>query len=336
VKHVVLLIAAAALFVPKAFAADEPAKGAGKEADKASAEVLEKRLQDARHRLDEAAHEVAELSMSLADDHGGPVSIRMHGRSRSNLGIVIGVRGEDDQADGVKILSVTPGGAAEGAGLRAGDVLTDINGKSLKREGDTSGREKLLATMREVKPGEKVNLSYRRDGKVAKADVVAKAPAFDEGMPFNVAVGPGIKGMIGPRKGFWQAEGAFGSTELVTLTPKLGQYFGTDKGVLVVRAPQDSRLKLEDGDVLVDIDGRVPTSPAHAFKILGSYQPGEKVKLTVLRMKKRMTIEVAVPEQREHDTFFFRQSFAPGMPAPPMPALPDEPISLPPPPPETT
>jgi hypothetical protein len=99
-----------------------------------------------------------------------------------------------------------------------------------------------------------------------------------------------------PQFAFARAEGVFGSAELVSLTPKLGQYFGTDKGLLVVRAPSDSRLKLEDGDVIVDIDGRTPANPAHAFRILGSYQPGEQLKLNVLRQKKRMTFEVTVPE----------------------------------------
>jgi hypothetical protein len=58
-----------------------------------------------------------------------------------------------------------------------------------------------------------------------------------------------------------------------------------------------------------------------------------------------MTIDVVMPEERERDMFFFRQSAAPPMsiqPAPMHPAmpvpptLPEEPISLPAPPPETT
>lgn len=35
-----------------------------------------------------------------------------------------------------------------------------------------------------------------------------------------------------------------GSAELVELTPGLGAYFGTPKGLLVVRAPRDERLRL--------------------------------------------------------------------------------------------
>jgi hypothetical protein len=95
---------------------------------------------------------------------------------------------------------------------------------------------------------------------------------------------------------FMRGEGVFGSAELVPMTPKLGQYFGTETGLLVVRAPDDSRLKLEDGDVIVDIDGRTPSSPSHALRILSSYQSGEKLKLNVLRAKKRMSFEITVPE----------------------------------------
>ena len=69
---------------------------------------------------------------------------------------------------------MSPGGAAESAGLKAGDVLTDINGTALKRDGDQSAREKLLRAMRKVKPGDTVALSYRRDNKVLKASLVAQ------------------------------------------------------------------------------------------------------------------------------------------------------------------
>ena len=84
--------------------------------------------------------------------------------------------------------------------------------------------------------------------------------------------------------------------ELVTLTPRLGSYFGSDKGVLVVRAPAAGALKLEDGDVILAIDGRQPISGSHATRILGSYQPGEKVTLRILRQHKNLEIEATLPE----------------------------------------
>src|SRR6202008_2959086 len=94
--------------------------------------------------------------------------------------------------------------------------------------------------------------------------------------------------------------------ELATLTPQLGRYFGSDKGVLVVRAPADGALKLEDGDVILAIDGRQPSSGSHATRILASYQPGEKVTLRILRQHKTLDLEATVPEHAGHDKFFRR------------------------------
>jgi type II secretory pathway component PulC len=265
--------------------------------------ATERKLEDARRRLDAAAREVAELTMTMSES--AVPSIRHFTRAgvpRAMLGINLGPRGGEESNDGVKIASVSPGGAAESAGLKAGDVLLAIGDKRLKAQSDLSTREVLLQAMGEVKPGDKVKLRYRRDKKEATATVTAEAPVMGRMWTQPLArvrgmTGPGIH--VNPFQGplaIMRAVGVFGSAELVPLTPKLGQYFGAEKGLLVVRAPADSRLKLEDGDVIVDIDGRTPTSPTHAFRILGSYQAGEQLKLGVLRMKKRMTFDVTIPD----------------------------------------
>jgi type II secretory pathway component PulC len=274
--------------------------------DEESQAAAERKLEDARRRLDAAAREVAELTMTMSET--AVPSIRHFvsgGVPRAMLGINFGPRGGEESKDGVKIASVSPGGAAESAGLKAGDVLLAIGDKQLKAQSDLSAREVLLQAMSEVKPGDKVKLRYRRDKKEATATVTAEAPMMDRmwTRPFAGVRGmaaPGIPAMPFPQPlALMRVVGVFGSAELVPLTPKLGQYFGTEKGLLVVRAPADSRLKLEEGDVIVDIDGRTPTSPTHAFRILGSYQAGEQLKLGVLRMKKRMTFDVTIPEDPE-------------------------------------
>ena len=58
--------------------------------------------------------------------------------------------------------------------------------------------------------------------------------------------------------------------------------------------------------MIVDIDGRVPESAAHAARILGSYESGEKLRLNVLRMKKRLTLEVEVPADSPERKFHRR------------------------------
>ena len=116
---------------------------------------------------------------------------------------------------------------------------------------------------------------------------------------------------------FTHRVGPFGDLELVPLTAKLGKYFGTDQGLLVVRVPQEAKLQVEEGDVILDIDGRKPASPSHAMRILSSYQSGEKIKLGILRDHKRLTLDTTAPESggdMEFDT-----AVPPG--APPTPAL---------------
>ncbi len=265
----------------------------GDAADKARVENRQK-LEAAQKRLDEAAREVANLSMSMTDDVEKHLAAAF---PRAVLGLTVPAGRRDTRDDGAEVLGVSPGGGAAEAGLRAGDILTEINGKSMKRSGDQGSGDKVRAAMREVSPDEKVTVKYLRDGKPATATVVAKGPS-NRMFNFHMAP-PAVASRMGgawPHFAFMRADGLFGQAELVPLTPKLGQYFGAEKGLLVVRAPSDARLKLEEGDVILDIDGRVPSSPSHALQILTSYEAGEKLKLNVLRMKKRIAFDVTIPD----------------------------------------
>ena len=95
--------------------------------------------------------------------------------------------------------------------------------------------------------------------------------------------------------GFPWAGTGLGDLELVELNAGLGRYFGTDKGLLVVTAPKSDAFELRDGDVIQTIDGREPKDVRHAMRILRSYQPGEKLKLGIMRDKKKLTIDVEIP-----------------------------------------
>jgi S1-C subfamily serine protease len=85
--------------------------------------------------------------------------------------------------------------------------------------------------------------------------------------------------------------------ELVSLSPDLARYFATEQGLLVVRAPDDEALQLRDGDVILEIDGREPTSPGHAMRILRSYAAGERLGMRIVRDKKSMTLELEMPAE---------------------------------------
>ena len=268
----------------------------------------QKQLEAARQRLSEAAHEVAELSGAMMKRHM-PDTIRFLGYNpnRAILGIGLGAADERQRDNGVTVMGVTvmsvsPGGAAANAGIEPGDVITEINGKSLRRDGDRAPRDKLLDEVAKLSPGDKAVLSYERDGKSDKATLTAQPlPEFAHFERFrdyrpggpDLPVLPDLSSLRSLKA---LAHRPFGAMELAPITPKLGQYFGTEKGLLVVRAPEDARFKLEDGDVLIDIDGRVPQNSGHAFSILSSYRPGEKFTLNILRQRKKMALSVELPQ----------------------------------------
>lgn len=302
-----------------ALAADEP-KAAKDEVQ------LEAKLAAARERLEAAAREVAELSSELT----GPIMqdyfvMRRGSGPQAIIGVGLSEESRQDAGKGVRIESVTPGGPAGDAGLKAGDVLVSIDGKDLRKTDAGSSSAALVQHMRTLKPGDKVKIDYLRDGKAQKVEVVTEAASISRFMAarpftnhmFNVPVPPGAPGVrVGPMP-FTQAFRGFGGhgfidMELITLTPKLGQYFGADKGVLVVRPPNVSELKLEEGDVIVDIDGRAPQNGAHALRILRSYQPGEKIAMNVLRNRKPVKLQFTLPKRADvgeaAGTFWFESS----------------------------
>jgi S1-C subfamily serine protease len=283
---------------------------------------IERQLHEAQEQLERSAQKVAELSMSLNDEVGETVLRFEHGGSHATLGINIGaIERRPSDAQGVRILSVSPGGPADVAGLKAGDVIVSFAGQSLAGEGGKPPPQRLLAVVRQAKPDQPVALEYRRDGKSNTVQIVPKN--LVESMAELRLADLGELGDLGrmdqlgnmgdmhdmpgmpplPRvrpfpTGTHDADG-FGSAELVELSPHLGQYFGVEKGLLVVRAPHDERLKLQDGDVIIDIDGRVPGGVTHAFQILRSYRVGETLKLHIMRQQKKIELPIEVPDLAE-------------------------------------
>ncbi len=67
--------------------------------------------------------------------------------------------------NGVLVQKVKPGGPAEKAGLKSGDIITTIDGRAIK-DGDDLVNE--IASRR---PGSTIRLGYLRDGKQADTTV---------------------------------------------------------------------------------------------------------------------------------------------------------------------
>lgn len=97
-------------------------------------------------------------------------------------------------------------------------------------------------------------------------------------------------------RGAFMLHGPLTDMELVTLTPRLGSYFGTDQGVLVVRAPAGGALKLEDGDVITR-----HRRPSADLGVARHTDPrlvpaGREGHVADLRQRKTLEIAATVPE----------------------------------------
>ena len=225
------------------------------------------------------------------------------GDHQGRIGVIVrtDASAETDKI-GAKIEGVTPGGPADKAGLKVGDIVTSFNGTSLagvkpEDEDESGPGTKLVELAHKLEPGDTVQVEYRRGGDSKKATLVTE----DLGASFRMEMSA-PRAMIMPRMpemNFEFFDSPWGDLRLVGLNPDLGEYFGTKDGVLVVKAAGDSSLPLKSGDVILSIGGRKPANPEHAMRILRSYERGETVSVEIMRKQKRMTVAWKVPSREE-------------------------------------
>ena len=243
---------------------------------------------------------------------------------RARLGIKVNLRARETDSLGAYVDAVTPGGPADQAGIRSGDIITRLNGKSVlaggAAEGGDGGRQslpglRLIELAAKLEPGDTVPVEYRRGKERRTASVVTEDEpdvVTRHGDRFDFAFrGPrAVAGtrvvpspelmerleVAGPHWQFFSGS-PLGRLELAPLNPDLGRYFGTEDGVLVISAPKDSTLGLRGGDVVLRVDGRAPSSPSHLLRILRSYEVGETFKLDIMRDRKKETVTARIGER---------------------------------------
>ena len=310
ILKIVLPAAAALLFAGQVLAQNDE-HNSQREAEAREAE-MDQRLMEAEERLAEAARQIAEITGRRLP-RVAKIERRFEFSDKPRLGVAIDGQRQQGPVEGVAVTGVTPGSAASDAGLRAGDVITAINGESLSADSADVANRRLLDFMEGVEAGDVLKVEYLRDGKVGSVEVEPRAIENrmfvwqgDRGPHFNISKAPDAPGLMEKFEmefGFPWARSGFGELELVELNKGLGRYFGTDTGLLVVRAPQSDAFELQEGDVIQSIDGREPRDARHAMRILSSYQGGEKLKLGIMRDKKKRTLNVEIPADQRGALF---------------------------------
>jgi hypothetical protein len=240
---------------------------------------------------------------------------------RARLGIKVNLQARDSDSLGAYVESVLPNGPAAKAGLRSGDIITKLGGKSVLTGGRTQQNPdqrqslpglRLVEMAARLEPNDTVAVEYLRGKARRTATVITEdepdtfVMGPDGHRPFTMRFsGPGDHMQVGdfvdemgPGDRFeFLAGGPLGDLDLAPLNPDLGAYFGATEGVLVIRAPRDGSLGLKGGDVVQAVDGRKPSSPAHLLRILRSYDRGETFKMDILRNRKRETVTAHLGER---------------------------------------
>lgn len=288
---------------------------AAREQASAGREELREQLREAREQMQEAARQVAELSRELGERSGEAFVYEfMSDEDRGMLGVVLAREGED-----LKIASVTPGSPADEAGVEAGDVVVAVNGEAVTFDRDQRDDVQVPEGMQRLKVGDEVTLTLSGDDgtrqvevEAGRREVMSWAPAMRElrRLQIHAPTAPGLprldENMRQQVRNAMDAihinlDRGWGRVELAPLNEDLGRYFGADKGVLVVSAPEDNPLGLKGGDVILRIGEREPNDPGHAFRIARSYGVGETLEVEVLRDGDRRTLSHEIEDEEDLD-----------------------------------
>jgi S1-C subfamily serine protease len=242
---------------------------------------------------------------------------------RSYLGLNVNTRATGTDSIGALVHSVSPNGPADQAGIRTGDIITSLNGKSLLEELETTDPRadaslpglRLIELAAQLDPNDTVTVEFHRGNESGRVDVVTAPPPFfvrtwrtpegGQGYAFgtdsftvrlDTIDSPGYSGRLDGLRGLQGRirDMAFFpplfDLEFVSLNAGLAEYFGTTEGVLVISAPRGSKLNLKGGDVVLAVDGRKPTGPGHLMRILESYQSDEAIQFGIMRRQRRLMV----------------------------------------------
>ncbi len=160
---------------------------------------------------------------------------------------------------GVTIANVTPNGPADKAGLKTGDTIVSVNGKSVKSGDD------LVAEISAIKPGDNAKLGYIRGGKESTANVMVA----DRSKLFGARLGDQEEGSEPAQP----KESKFGVTARDITQQMADRYqFPNTKGVVVQDVKPDSfgdTVGLSRGDVILEIN-KQPVANEQDFNRLQS------------------------------------------------------------------
>ena len=210
------------------------------------------------------------------------------GGDRAFLGVTT-----EGTTEGAKIMRVSENSAAAKAGLKKDDIITKVNDKPV------FDPEQLSNVIAELKPEEKVTITYKRDGKENKATATLGKRSSD-----LMARGPRNPKQFAPPMVFNFDDGDFGDVfQYHNARPKLGlkvQDTEEGKGVKVLEVEKESAAEkagIKADDIITSFEGKEVSSAAELAKASRESKDKSSMKVQLNRNGKPQTIEVKVPKK---------------------------------------
>jgi len=160
------------------------------------------------------------------------------------------------EGEGVYIMGVLEGSAASGAGIKKGDVVTKINGVPV------SGGPELQEQISRYKPGDKISLTYKRNGTESTTNLTLKNKAGNT----DIVKTTGIIEKLG--------------AELVAVDSKTAAANNITGGVVVKKIGEGllKKTRMQDGFIITSVENQEIKTIADLDKIL-SQNKGRKIKI---------------------------------------------------------
>lgn len=160
---------------------------------------------------------------------------------------------------GAYVIRVAPNGGAEDAGLKEGDIITQVDNQLIYSFSDLS-----FATGSK-RPGDKVVVKYKRNGKEYTTTAVLKDQKGNT--TFRSKADLSVSEKIG--------------AEFDALSDREKTYFGLSSGVAAKNVTADGELKkigIQNGYIILEVNGKPVNSQKDIEKILEKYQGNVNIK----------------------------------------------------------
>jgi serine protease Do len=251
------------------------------------------------------------------DEVGIVQDVQRHFQVLGGRDVQIGVSIADLEGDeaqkmsGAVVSEVRDDSPAAKAGLAPGDIVVEFDGEKVRSARHLSrivgespaGRSVKVVVQRE---GRRVDLQVTPEAALAHGDNEFRFrrmpnPEFEFNPPNFRFDGP-------PRRGFLEEHGLEEEEDadvmvmprgrgrlgirIQDITPQLGEFFGTDKGVLVTSVEPESpaaKAGLKAGDVITAVGDAPVSSPSDLMRAVRRANEGSDVSITYTRDKKSAT-----------------------------------------------